>query len=167
MEKRCPKCGETKSLGSFHNHKGKPFGKAVWCKLCARLNSKSHYKRQDPELRLEKKRAWQDKNRGHVNQYNEAWRKANPEKHAARQKEYQVKKKNAVPPWLDGPQKAHIKRLYRLAWVMSDSTGKPYHVDHIVPLQGKNVCGLHVPWNLQVLEATLNIKKSNTFEEDW
>ena len=164
MEKRCSKCDTVKSFDSFHKHKGKPYGLARWCKECACKNAKVCYDKRSPEERLKVKRAWQDSNREYVNHYNNEWRKRNPEKHAARQAKRRAYKLQAAPSWLNGTQKAHILRTYKLAKLMTEATGQDYHVDHIVPLKGKNVCGLHVPWNLQVLRADLNLKKSNFTE---
>lgn len=62
-------------------------------------------------------------------------------------------KLKATPPWAD---KAVIKEIYA-------NCPQGYHVDHIVPLKGKNVCGLHTPENLQYLPAIENMKKSNKF----
>jgi hypothetical protein len=62
-------------------------------------------------------------------------------------------KLKAVPKWANLEK---IKDIYR-------QCGKGYHVDHRIPLQGTNVCGLHVENNLQILKAEDNISKGNRF----
>jgi uncharacterized protein YdaU (DUF1376 family) len=71
---------------------------------------------------------------------------------------------NATPKWLTVEHKADIAEIYAKAAMMTATTGVKHEVDHIVPLRGKTVCGLHVAWNLRVIEAHKNRAKSNNLE---
>ena len=64
---------------------------------------------------------------------------------------------NATPKWLIKEHKEEMKKIYM-------SCPKGYHVDHIIPLRGKNVCGLHIPKNLRVVPAYVNHSKGNRFD---
>ena len=75
-----------------------------------------------------------------------------------------TKKLQATPEWLTEDDFWLIDEIYELAALRTKTTGIKWHVDHIVPLQGKKVCGLHVPWNLQVITFTDNMQKSNKHE---
>lgn len=75
-----------------------------------------------------------------------------------RQRRYTAKKLQAVPPWADI---AGIRLIYDRCAEVTAATGIVHHVDHIVPLQSKFVCGLHVDHNLQILPASKNQSKGN------
>lgn len=69
--------------------------------------------------------------------------------------------RQATPKWLTAEDKMAIRMHYRLAIELSRRLGVPHAVDHIVPLHGETVCGLHVPWNMEVITQEKNLKKSN------
>ena|SRR5579859_557750 len=83
--------------------------------------------------------------------YYNKWLKENWHDQMAYRYAHKKRVKQATPKWVDFDA---ILQIYR-------TCPKGFHVDHIVPLFGKNVCGLHVPWNLQHLPATENLKKGN------
>ena len=69
--------------------------------------------------------------------------------------------REATPRWLTPSERLQMRELYVQARKMTELTRERYVVDHIVPLRGEEVCGLHVPWNLRVITQEENLKKSN------
>jgi len=81
--------------------------------------------------------------------------------HCAREAARRAQKGKATPPWADI---AAIKAVYAQAKELEKLDGVKRHVDHIVPLKGRNVCGLHVLCNLRIITASDNLRKSARFE---
>jgi len=121
------------------------------------LNRKNY----DAEKRREYSAVYRKENKDKRSTYNKEWLKERPGWANA----YAAKRRDAVrkAALSCASQKdlEEIKGIYALAKKMTELTGQPHHVDHVVPIKGKSVCGLHVPWNLQVITATENLKKSN------
>lgn len=74
---------------------------------------------------------------------------------------YQISKVERTPVWAN---KQYIELWYKLAKIEEERTGRKVHVDHIIPLNGKTVSGLHSEDNMQLLFAEDNIAKSNHHE---
>lgn len=106
--------------------------------------------------------AWNKANPERVKQRVAAWAKANREKCAATYARYQAAKLRRTPVWAD---QAAILQVYERAFVLRGD-GKDVHVDHILPLQGTLVSGLHVHANLQIIDAHENRVKSNHLLEE-
>jgi len=84
---------------------------------------------------------------------------------AAAQMAREVAKRNATPNWLTKEDLEKIKIIYSVAHKTTQLAGFKCHVDHIVPIRGKLVCGLHVPWNLRIVSQSYNSKKKNNLDK--
>jgi len=108
---------------------------------------------------------------------NKDWRQSNPVKSAAYTRKYITKNKGdrnlwtanyrsakdaRQPSWLNAGHLFEMESIYNYCAALR-SAGLDYHVDHIVPLRGNTVSGLHVPWNLQVITGAENMSKGNRF----
>lgn len=94
------------------------------------------------------------------------WCRANPDKARHLVALRRARRLQATPPWLSKEQRLEIRKVYELAVFAQEIAGEPFHVDHVVPLKGKLVCGLHVPWNLQAIPARDNLRKHAKFSEE-
>ena len=94
-----------------------------------------------------------------------AWKERNPEAVQASANAWKRRARHAMPPWLTQDHKAQIRAMYLAARDLTKRTGVKHVVDHIIPLRSPDVCGLHVPWNLQILTHADNCAKSNKLVE--
>ncbi|NBW38084.1 MAG: hypothetical protein EBR30_24290 [Cytophagia bacterium] len=125
-----------------------------------REKKRQYYLANREEIRAKGKLDY-EKNKEAYKERAKKWKDSNTALHNSRCMERHVKKLNARPKWLSFIELAQIQEFYDIAKARSFQTGIVHHVDHIIPLQGKHVTGLHVPWNLQVLTASENCSKSN------
>ena len=150
--------------------------------------TRAQYKKDAVKLRenqayVERKReadkAYRKKNKARYRATIVEWSKQNPEKvklYAKRVRQTNKGRVNAdtaqrryaklkrTPMWLTRDDRWMIQEAYDLAALRTKVFGFPWHVDHIIPLQGEAVSGLHVPTNLQVIPWLDNVVKANKFE---
>lgn len=178
VNKQCIKCNEIKLIEDFHNNNRTHDKKHYYCKVCNKNLSNIWHKNNLNQSRNNAK-AWNIKNPNKVKKIAANWYENNKDKKKAQVKIWSIKNKekvnslsskkraiklNRTPKWLTKIHFNEINLFYKLAKIKTEKTGVKHHVDHIIPLQGKNISGLHVPWNLQILTETENIKKSNKYE---
>lgn len=165
--KRCTKCGTEKPHDQFSKDKSTKDGLHPHCKHCLACYYKANRQRIVEYRKANQKRAtaylaaWRKANPERAAELLSEYRKANPDKINAQVAKRRAAKLRATPPWLTKDDFAAIQQFYTMSNQLTELNGKIYHVDHIIPLLGKTVCGLHVPWNLQILDGPENLAKSN------
>lgn len=133
-------------------------------------------RKKDPKKHRARKYRWRDNNlekaiainkksrikhKKKRNAETKQWQKNNPDKCNANNAKRHAAKLKRTPPWLEDKHWDKITEFYMLAKELQWLSEDRLWVDHIVPLQGENVSGLHVPWNLQILPRKMNISKGN------
>ena len=122
-----------------------------------------NYYYRNKEARLAKQKETREKNPEYHRQKTNEWRKNNMGYVLAANALRHANKLQRTPKWLTKEDKKKIKGLYDEARKLTVTTGQQYHVDHIIPLQGKLVSGLHVPNNLQILHWKENLSKRHKY----
>lgn len=158
--KTCSKCLIEKAESCFIKDKRYSDGLFSWCKECKKSYARQHnhiYARwvsaNKSRVKATKDRYVQG-NKEQVKLAKKKWYLNNSKHQLALTRKYQASKKQRTPKWLVDCELNEMIVFYK-----NCPTG--YEVDHIIPIQGKNVSGLHVPWNLQYLKTSDNRKKSN------
>lgn len=160
--KTCSKCNESKRLTEFHRDKSRKDGYRNLCKPCVNHYMYGYYGRNKDKV-VQRALDWVDANRERHNKKCAAWVKRNRGAVNARTARRYAAKTKATPVWASPGTEHHwlINEIYDLAVLRSKLTGASWEVDHLLPLRGKSVSGLHVPLNLRVVLMSENRRKSN------
>jgi len=168
--KYCDICGKdfyVKSNGKYCSNECKKKMKKIYTK---------RYRDNHPEKIIKSREKYKENNPDGFQKSREKYNKINPNKVkewklrnkgrvSAINRKRELQKKKACPIWLTEFDHDYITHIYIQSRELEKIDNVKYHVDHIIPLQGKNVSGLHVPWNLQILTADENLRKWNKYEE--
>lgn len=165
--KTCSRCQTTKPFSLFYKQSvNSRDGYQAHCKQCDNARVALRKAANPEKARQTQTLSDQNKyrrNKDRILQRNRSWKVQNPEKLQAADARRRAAKLKRTPRWLTADDVWLMEEAYALAALRSQMLGFDWHVDHVVPLQGKLVSGLHVPHNLQVIPASENCSKSNRF----
>jgi hypothetical protein len=182
--KNCGKCDESKPETEFYKDKRSADGLTRWCKVC-RNAAVYKYRDKNREKVNQKRRDYAKQNPDKIRKWQKSWYENNPEAkdlHRSLQKDwrertnYNAKRRKSgvdrayinrlrcahvTPPWANHEK---IDEVYKQAAEISETTGVKHEVDHVVPLKHDLVTGLHVHYNLRVVEQSINRRKHASFK---
>lgn len=163
-----------------------------YCKPCRKVYNSSWYEKNASVVKARSIKYYQD-HKEQCTMNNLLWTKANPTKvslsklkwrtnnpevnrtlqeqyfsnhrsyYVSKGAEYRARKLHATPSWLTLDDLFVIEEMYDLARLRTATTAIKWEVDHIVPLRGELVCGLHIPSNLRVIPKRDNCQKGNRY----
>ena len=159
MRKKCNKCKRIKLLTEFQKDVRYEFGVKSSCRKCLNEYCRikgfaKRYAAANKEKVAAYQKEWRKNNKARYDESRRQWVRNNRKKVLAETRKYQAAKLLRTPGWLTKTQLHQMQMFY-----VNCPDG--YEVDHISPLQGKEISGLHVPWNLQYLKRHENRCKSN------
>ena len=182
----CNICHVEKELDAFPRDASGPMGRARRCRECDvaylrawreknsqkvaqyraayRARNSEKYRANyaaNPERFRARSRAYYAMHREEHLERMAQYQRNNPDVFSAHEAKRRAAKLQATPAWLTETDFEMMKVSYAMRDALSERYGFKFHVDHIIPLQGENVCGLHVPTNLQVIPASENMSKHN------
>lgn len=162
---QCRRCKQVKPSEAFYNTKRTVSGLYERCKICCKIQNEENKEARKRYAKTVKgrsaRRKYHQSESYDVIQkiyHGSAKGRASLRSNCAKRKK---KIKQATPKWVD---QSAITSVYVKAAQLEKQTGIKYNVDHIIPLINEEVCGLNVPWNLQILSETDNKIKGNSFD---
>jgi hypothetical protein len=185
MGKVCAGCKTDKTLSEFSRQAKSMDGHRTKCKACTKIDNADWYLRnredklaknkkwalENKEARNALSRKYQKQRKDYYSAHNKEWHKKHKDDPAFRER-VRVKSRNriarvkqATPSWISAIEAAQMQEFYDIAKARSMQTGERYEVDHIIPLGGSVVSGLHVPWNLQIIKEKENLAKGTRIME--
>jgi hypothetical protein len=172
--KICTKCKKNRPFYEFYKSKLGKYKLKAKCKRCQAAESVIYQQNNKEKIAAYGRKRRKEKagkisaqraryiaeNKERFKEYRKQWVKENIGKVNAKTAKRRAQKRNATPKWLTKVHWEQIEAFYTKAAKLKQETGIPHEVDHIIPLQGNEVRGLHVPWNLQVITKSENRHKS-------
>lgn len=189
--KSCPKCSRQLKLSSFTKDQSTTDGLSTWCRDCTRAKNAKRYEadkarrlakqaayhqdnrevilerfrkryRSMPEVYKTEAQAWAEKNRDKVREKAKKSYRRKPEYFLEKSRRRQLLVEQQTPKWASLEK---IRAIYAEARRLSRATGLPHEVDHVVPIKGRNVCGLHWEGNLEIKTRDANRRKTNKLDD--